>query len=186
MKKVGGFGKDNFAFSHGNAVRKNKSKEYKAWCHMKSRCTNLKNKDYKYYGGRGITVCKRWINSFENFLADLGRAPSPKYSIDRINVNGNYTPKNCRWATQSAQMQNARITKNESGFRGLSKKLVRNGVWNGNYQVMIGKKYLGFVSDVKAGAMMYDRAAIKGYGEHALLNFPKLKTKYLKELSNEV
>lgn len=87
--------------------RKN-NPEFVAWHHMKQRCTNPKNKDYKYYGGRGITICGRWTNSHIPFLADMGRRPSKSHSIDRINNDGDYEPNNCRWATKPQQMANRR------------------------------------------------------------------------------
>jgi hypothetical protein len=83
---------------------------YKIWCYMKTRCYNKNNKDYKHYGGRGIIICDRWKNSFENFLNDMGEKPEG-YSIDRINVDGNYEPSNCRWATQKEQVNNRRTSK---------------------------------------------------------------------------
>lgn len=87
------------------------SKEYRAWIGMKTRCYN-KNKDgYKYHGGRGIKMCKRWRDSFAAFLEDMGRRPSPNHSIDRKNNNGNYTPSNCRWATKIQQNRNMRTTR---------------------------------------------------------------------------
>jgi hypothetical protein len=81
-------------------------KEYKIWQGMKQRCYNKKHKSYKYYGGRGIMVCDRWLNSFKFFLRDMGKRPSKEYSIDRINNNGNYEPNNCRWATAIIQAKN--------------------------------------------------------------------------------
>ncbi len=74
---------------------------------MMDRCTNPKSKDWKNYGGRGIRVCLRWLESVENFLADMGERPA-NTSIDRIDVNGNYEPGNCRWATKQEQEANKR------------------------------------------------------------------------------
>jgi hypothetical protein len=78
---------------------------------MKRRCHNINYSQYFYYGGRGITVCDRWINSFENFIADMGEKPSSLHSLDRIDNNGNYEPSNCRWATSSEQRINQRCRK---------------------------------------------------------------------------
>lgn len=85
-----------------------KSKEYHCWVDMKQRCYNPKNKAYKNYGERGITVCKEWLNSFETFLEDMGLMPIDKYSIDRINVNKEYSKENCRWADIDEQSNNKR------------------------------------------------------------------------------
>lgn len=84
--------------------------EYIVWLSMKRRCSNPKNESFKYYGGRGIKVCDRWLHSFENFLDDMGSRPSPEHSIDRINVDGDYEPSNCRWATLSEQARNKRTS----------------------------------------------------------------------------
>jgi hypothetical protein len=91
---------------HGHRKRSYKSSEYLAWDHMKQRCFNPNSKNYKHYGGRGIKVCDRWVNSFENFYNDMGAKPSKEHSIDRINNDGNYEPGNCRWATNIEQQRN--------------------------------------------------------------------------------
>jgi hypothetical protein len=91
--------------THGDC-RQRPTPEYRAWRGMKTRCMNPKKQHYERYGGRGITVCERWISNYEFFLADMGRKPSPKHSLDRINNNGNYEPSNCRWATKKEQIAN--------------------------------------------------------------------------------
>jgi hypothetical protein len=70
---------------------------------MKARCYRKKHKNYSGWGGRGIKVCDRWLHSFENFFADMGRCPSDKESLDRLDPNGDYSPENCRWATMQQQ-----------------------------------------------------------------------------------
>ena len=81
--------------------------EYNAWINMKDRCFNPNSKNYSNWGGRGITVCDRWLN-LENFLADMGSRPSAKHSLDRIDNNGDYSPKNCKWSTKAEQENNKR------------------------------------------------------------------------------
>lgn len=91
-----------------------KSSEYKTWSKMKERCLNRNDKSYPDYGGRGIRVCERWIDSFENFLQDMGERPDKECSVDRLDVNGNYTPENCKWSSRFEQAQNKRKLKNNS------------------------------------------------------------------------
>lgn len=93
------------------------SDEYRTWAGMLSRCQTKVGRVYQDYGARNIRVCERWASSFENFLADVGRRPSPKHSIDRFPDNdGNYEPGNVRWATREQQMRNTRNTLIVSAF----------------------------------------------------------------------
>jgi hypothetical protein len=92
--------------THGLA----RTPEHRIWCGMKSRCSLPNRLSWKDYGGRGIKVCKRW-QRFENFLSDMGPRPSPKHSIERDDVNGDYEPGNCRWATKLEQANNTRANR---------------------------------------------------------------------------
>lgn len=89
------------------------------WSDIIKRCTNPKDKFFHIYGGRGIKVCERWLNSFENFYADMGEKPTPKHSIDRIDSNGDYSPENCRWATATEQVRNRSNTLKIPWFDGM-------------------------------------------------------------------
>jgi hypothetical protein len=93
---------------HGNARAGAKTSEYTIWKTMKDRCFRPANPRFKDWGGRGITVCARWRDSFGAFLADMGPRPSTRHSIDRIDNDGNYEPGNCRWATGLQQAANKR------------------------------------------------------------------------------
>lgn len=87
-----------------------KTSEFKAWQSMIQRCYNTNSHNFKLYGGRGITVCDKWRDSFESFLQDIGKKPSKKHQLDRINNNANYTPDNCRWSTPQQNSNNRRNT----------------------------------------------------------------------------
>lgn len=93
-----------------------KAPEYKIWCAMKQRCLNPGAPAWKNYGGRGVAICERWMK-FENFISDMGRRPTSKHSVERLDNNGGYEPSNCRWATWTAQANNKRT----------NRKLTHNG-----------------------------------------------------------
>ena len=80
--------------------------EWNAWVNMRARCTDRTHPKYHRYGGRGISVCPEWVESFVNFFTDMGYRPSKEHSLDRINNNGNYNKSNCKWSTRKEQQQN--------------------------------------------------------------------------------
>lgn len=129
---------------HGMA----KIPEYRLWCHMTQRCVNPKDASYKNYGGRGIKVCKEWLDSFEAFFKDMGERPEG-LTIERKNNELGYFPGNCKWATHSEQNRNQRVRQNNKiGIRGIS--------WykpSQKYHVQIGANYknyhIGFFKDLE-------------------------------------
>ena len=101
----------NNHFKHGHALQSGVSVEYNSWRGMRERCYDKRHKAYKNYGGRGIIVCLRWLNSFPNFLTDMGLKPSPELTLDRIDNDGIYEPNNCKWSTRTEQTHNRRKPK---------------------------------------------------------------------------
>ena len=124
----------------GNCITHNMSRTrtYVSWQRMKQRCYNPNETKYKNWGGRGINVCERWLESFENFLDDMGRRPDG-CSLDRIDNDGNYEPNNCKWSDRHEQNMNKRMqSNNKSGHVGI--------IWNkhaSKWQVMFCGKYVG-------------------------------------------
>lgn len=132
---------------HGQAQ---KTSEYKTWATMKERCYNKNCPSYKRYGGRGIVVCDRWVNSFENFFDDMGKKPTANHSLDREDVNGNYEKENCRWATKQEQGRNTsrNVYIDHAGRRMILAEWARElGTGYNNITVMLKKKSMSEVVD---------------------------------------
>jgi len=105
--------------THGRS----KDRVYGVWNAMKQRCSNPKDKKFPLYGGRGISVCPAWIASFETFISDMGERPTGRFTIERLDSNGDYSPENCVWATYRTQGQNT--SSNHNVTIGLETKCLR-------------------------------------------------------------
>ncbi len=111
--------------THGHTRGAKHTRAYASWRSLLGRCFNPRNNHYHRYGGRGINVCERWRNSFEDFLADMGE-PAKGMTLDRINNNGNYEPSNCRWATAKQQGNNS-AKNNMVTYRGKTQSIAQWG-----------------------------------------------------------
>ena len=147
-------------YTHGLS----KTPEYKAWYSMKQRCFNLNDKKYPDYGGRGITVCDRWLN-LDNFLADMGSRPTAKHSLDRIDNDSDYSPKNCRWATKTEQENNKRTNKPLITIR------------NETYTIVQWAEKMGY------GESVIPKRLYRGWSEYKAVMTPVRPYKSTKKLS---
>jgi hypothetical protein len=134
--------------------------EYNTWSGMKGRCNTKTNGSYINYGGRGISVCKRWEDSFEDFLSDVGKKPHPEMQLDRMNNDGNYEPGNVRWATPTEQSRNRRTTIRIT-IDGQTKCLAE---WAGQFGI--------------AASIVEMRIRRLGWGAEKALSTPKLASRH--------
>jgi len=150
--------KANLIHGHTRHTKKN-SKEYYCWVGIKTRCLNKNSPNYLRYGGRGIKMCDRWLESFQNFYEDIGPCPSSEHSIERKNRNGNYDKENCVWATAKIQNHNRE---------------------NSIEKITIGNKTMELTEWCEFLGMSYDlvwtRIRIAGWAPERALTTPKKKT----------
>lgn len=119
-----------------------KTAAYRSWTAMKTRTSNPKSSDYSYYGGRGIKVCERWLGAggFLRFLEDMGQPPHKGDTLDRVDVNGNYEPNNCKWASRLEQANNARSNYRVT-YKGKTQTLAQWGVEKGLDKNLLYRRY---------------------------------------------
>lgn len=143
---------------HGQSKGKgtSESPEYVSWRAMRERCTNTNSSSYANYGGRGITVCERWMDSFSNFFEDMGAKPTPKHTLDRVDNEKGYNPNNCVWATRTQQVNNRRDKRNSTGYKGVVKS--SNSSFSAQLCVNYKKFYLGSYPTAREAHLVYLKA----------------------------
>lgn len=132
---------------------------YSTWSAIKQRCYNPKSGAYRHYGERGITMYSKWIDDYDAFEEYMGEKPSPKHSIDRIDVNGNYEPGNLRWATMTEQNRNRRVD-NKSGYTGVTWCAPRNK-WTAHISLNYKTIHLGYFINKEDAAKARKEAEAK-------------------------
>lgn len=156
----------NFSTKHGYSG----NPLHNIWKSMKQRCYNPKNKGYKNYGGRGITVCDRWLESFENFFEDVSEGYEKGLQLDRRDNDGNYEPENVRWTTSSQNNMNSRSRRNSSSkYKGVSWRKDM-GMWRVKITLDRKTKHIGYFTDEVEAAKAYNKSALELFGEYAYLN----------------
>lgn len=157
--------------NHYNKYYRNKEKPlYDRWLRIKQRCHNPKSPHYSRYGARGISMSEEWLKSYKAFEKYIGKPPSNKHSIDRIDNDGNYEPGNVRWSTSHEQAMNKTHQLSSSGHRGVSWHKA-TGMWGANIKRK-GKQYhLGVYRDINDAIRARKKAEstwLEGDGEHPL------------------
>jgi len=149
--------------------RMTNTREYWIWSQMVQRCTNQKNKAFKNYGARGITVHNSWLK-FENFIKDMGKKPAPQDSIERTDNDKGYSPDNCKWASRTVQNRNTRIRRdNTSGEKGISfhKRIKKFSV---TIAIKGKKKHIGYFDDFEEAKKARAESEIKYWDKPACVD----------------
>lgn len=131
--------------------------EYNTWRSVKGRCNNPNHTKYYHYGARGIKMSSEWMNSFEQFLSDMGKRPSDGHSIDRIDTLGNYEASNCRWVTKEEQMRNRGVFNRRYTYKGVEKCMAE------------------WVKECGIPAMEFNRRLVKGWSIEETIETPYVK-----------
>ena len=145
-------------------------KLYKVWCDMINRTSNINYSKFHNYGGRGITVCDRWMD-ISNFIEDMYPTYKDGLAVDRVDVNGNYEPSNCRWSTRTTQNRNTRkiYSHNTSGYRGVTfDKSKKQNNWKAQIRINSCTMYLGYFYTAIEAASAYDNYVIENKLEHTI------------------
>ena len=170
-KECGRVGQSKAIQTHGES----RTRLYECWRHMKSRCYNPNNVAWSYYGGRGVKVCNVWLNSYKAFREWAMRLGyTDDLELDRIDVDGDYEPSNCRWVNRVEQMRNTRKRTNAktSKYKGVSWCTITRK-WKAQIVAPGRKSYIGIFRNEVDAARAYDAEATRWFGEHAHLNFKK-------------